>query len=82
MSFISLSLSLTHTQTHTHTHTHTQIIKNNLYTDFNSDWLSDDCQFDQSVFALLMFEGICHSNSKYESNISTTSGAQSWYEMN
>jgi hypothetical protein len=25
------------------------------------------CQFDNNLFALLMFEGICHSNSQYES---------------
>jgi hypothetical protein len=25
------------------------------------------CQFDNNLFALLLFEGICHSNSKNES---------------
>jgi hypothetical protein len=50
------------------------------------------CQFGNNLFALLLFEGICHSNSKYESislqramlgvglqnRTPTTSGARSW----
>jgi hypothetical protein len=53
------------------------------------------CQFDNNLLALLLFEGICHSNSKIESiwvhramlgarpqnRTTTTSGARSWYEM-
>jgi hypothetical protein len=53
------------------------------------------CQFDNNLFALLLFEEICHSNSKNESislqratlgsglqnRTPTTSGARSWYEM-
>jgi hypothetical protein len=52
-------------------------------------------QFDNNVFALLLFERICHSNSKNErisllratlgaglqNRTPTTSGARSWYEM-
>jgi hypothetical protein len=52
------------------------------------------CRLASNLFALLLFEGICQSNSKYErillqrgtltasiQNRTTTSGAQSWYEM-
>jgi hypothetical protein len=49
------------------------------------------CQFDNNWFALLLFEGICHTNSKNEKYIATTSyalswslvtsRARSWYEM-
>jgi hypothetical protein len=53
------------------------------------------CQFDNNLFALLLFEGNCHSNGKNESislqramlgvglqnRTPTTSGARSWYEM-
>jgi hypothetical protein len=42
-----------------------------LSTNFNSvRWqccMMFACQFDNNLFALLLFEGICHSNSKYES---------------
>jgi hypothetical protein len=52
------------------------------------------CYFDKNLFALLLFEGICHSYSQNKSislqraklglglqNRITTSGARSWYEM-
>jgi hypothetical protein len=43
-----------------------QIIKNNVCTDFNSFWwkccLMFACQFDNNMFALLLFEGICQNN--------------------
>jgi hypothetical protein len=53
------------------------------------------CQFDKNLFVLLLFEGICHSNSKNESislqpatlgaglqnRTPSMSGAWSWYEM-
>jgi hypothetical protein len=55
------------------------------------------CQFDNNLFALILCEGICHSNSKNESKdryvqratlgaglqnrTPTRSGDRSWYEM-
>jgi hypothetical protein len=53
------------------------------------------CRFDNNLFALLLFEGICHSNSKDKSislqratlgaalqnRTPTISGARSWYKM-
>jgi hypothetical protein len=53
------------------------------------------CPFDNNLFGLLLFEGICHSNSKTErislqratlgvglqNRTPTTSGARSLYEM-
>jgi hypothetical protein len=53
------------------------------------------CQLDNNLLALLLFEGICHSNSKNKSislqramlgaglqnRTPTTSGALRWYEM-
>jgi hypothetical protein len=53
------------------------------------------CHFDKNLFGLLLFEGICHSNSQKKSislqraklgvglqnRTPTTSGARSWYEM-
>jgi hypothetical protein len=45
--------------------------KNNVCTNFNSGWwkcfMMFACQFDNNLFALLLFEGICRSNSKTES---------------
>jgi hypothetical protein len=53
------------------------------------------CHFDKNLFALLLFEGICHSNCSQNKRISlqranlgvglqnrtpTTSGARSWSE--
>jgi hypothetical protein len=75
--------------------------KNNLCTDFNSVWwkccMMFACLFDDNLFALLLFEGICHSNSKNESisdslqratlgaglqsRTLTMSGAWSWHAM-
>jgi hypothetical protein len=56
-----------------------------LCTDFNSVWwkcMMFACQFDNNSFALLFFEGVCHSNSKIESKVyidtATTSGVRSW----
>jgi hypothetical protein len=75
-----------------------KIIKNNVCTDFNSVWwkycMMFACQFDNNMFAMLLFEGICHSNSKNESILlqramlgaglqnraPTASGARSWYK--
>jgi hypothetical protein len=75
-----------------------KIIKNHLCTDFNSvRWkccMMLACQCDDNLFALLLFEVMCHSNSKNESKLQqatlgavlqkrtpTMSGARSWYEM-
>jgi hypothetical protein len=74
------------------------IEKNDLCTDFNSVWWKCcmfACHFHKNLFALLLFEGICHSNSQNKSILlkraklrvglqnrtPTTSGAWSWYEM-
>jgi hypothetical protein len=46
-------------------------LKKKLCTDFNFVWwkccMMFACQFDNNLFAMLLFEGILHSNSKNES---------------